>query len=52
MPDAIVGFDPRDKATGEVAEFILLREDGLNGKRLGIVRNPFSRLFLRDALLL
>ncbi|KAI3441235.1 PLCXc domain-containing protein [Psidium guajava] len=47
--DAIVGFDPRDEATGEAAKFIpmggykqFLREDGLNGKRLGIVRHPFS----------
>ncbi|KAF7848684.1 hypothetical protein BT93_L1743 [Corymbia citriodora subsp. variegata] len=47
--DAIVGFDPRDEATGEAAKFIpmggykqFLREDGLKGKRLGIVRNPFS----------
>ncbi|XP_018718488.2 probable amidase At4g34880 [Eucalyptus grandis] len=47
--DAIVGFDPRDEATEEAAKFIpmgsykqFLREDGLNGKRLGIVRHPFS----------
>ncbi|KAF8013558.1 hypothetical protein BT93_I1415 [Corymbia citriodora subsp. variegata] len=47
--DVIVGLDPRDEATGEAAKFIpmggykqFLREDGLKGKRLGIVRNPFS----------
>ncbi|GAV80538.1 Amidase domain-containing protein [Cephalotus follicularis] len=47
--DAIVGFDPRDfEATEEAAKFIpvcgykqFLKEDGLEGKRLGIVRNPF-----------
>ncbi|XP_018718489.2 probable amidase At4g34880 [Eucalyptus grandis] len=50
--DAVVGFDPRDEATGEAAKFIpmggykqFLREDGLKGKRLGIVRKPFSDSF-------
>ncbi|XP_030517900.1 probable amidase At4g34880 isoform X1 [Rhodamnia argentea] len=50
--DAIVGFDPRDEATGEAAKFIpmggykqFLREDGLKGKRLGIVRKPFLDSF-------
>ncbi|KAI5592367.1 hypothetical protein BDE02_04G146200 [Populus trichocarpa] len=47
--DAIVGFDPRDsEATTKAAEFIpaggykqFLKKDGLKGKRVGIVRNPF-----------
>lgn len=51
--DAIVGFDPRDyEATKEAAKFIpaggykeFLKEDGLIGKRLGIVRNPFLGSF-------
>ncbi|KAF8013559.1 hypothetical protein BT93_I1416 [Corymbia citriodora subsp. variegata] len=50
--DAIVGFDPRDEATREGAKFIpmdgykqFLRKDGLKGKRLGIVRNPFLDSF-------
>ncbi|OVA19855.1 Amidase [Macleaya cordata] len=46
--DAIVGFDPLDReATREATKFIpdggykqFLKEDGLQGKRLGIVRNP------------
>ncbi|EEF34105.1 amidase, putative [Ricinus communis] len=48
--DAIVGFDPRDyAATKEAAKYIpaggykqFLTEDGLKGKRLGVVRYPFS----------
>ncbi|XP_028767239.1 probable amidase At4g34880 isoform X2 [Neltuma alba] len=47
--DVIVGFDPRDEATRCADKFIplggykqFLREDGLRGKRLGVVRNPFS----------
>ncbi|XP_059429776.1 probable amidase At4g34880 isoform X2 [Corylus avellana] len=48
--DAIVGFDPRDyEATKAAAKFIpaggyrqFLNQDGLKGKRLGVVRNPFS----------
>lgn len=51
--DAIVGFDPRDcEATKEASEFIpadgykkFLKKDGLEGKRLGIVRNPFETYF-------
>ncbi|XVF67883.1 hypothetical protein PTKIN_Ptkin10aG0157700 [Pterospermum kingtungense] len=47
--DAIMGFDPRDsEATSEAAKFIpeggykqFLNEDGIRGKRLGVVRNPF-----------
>ncbi|KAJ6927386.1 hypothetical protein NC651_011444 [Populus alba x Populus x berolinensis] len=47
--DAIVGFDPRDsEATTKATEFIpaggykqFLKKDGLKGKRVGIVRNPF-----------
>ncbi|KAH7851123.1 hypothetical protein Vadar_007597 [Vaccinium darrowii] len=50
--DAIVGFDPRDfEATKEAAKFIpaggykqFLNLDGLKGKRLGVVRNPFLAL--------
>ncbi|KAJ6402941.1 hypothetical protein OIU84_014948 [Salix udensis] len=51
--DAIVGFDPRDsEATTKAAEFIpaggykqFLRKDGLKGKRVGVVRNPFFDSF-------
>uniref|UniRef100_A0A7N0TDN0 Amidase domain-containing protein n=1 Tax=Kalanchoe fedtschenkoi TaxID=63787 RepID=A0A7N0TDN0_KALFE len=47
--DTIVGFDPDDaQETGEAAKYIphggykqYLSRDGLRGKRLGIVRNPF-----------
>ncbi|CAK9153652.1 unnamed protein product [Ilex paraguariensis] len=47
--DAIVGFDFNDaEATGEASKYIphggytqFLKIDGLKGKRLGIVRNPF-----------
>ncbi|EXB39267.1 Putative amidase [Morus notabilis] len=47
--DAIVGYDPRDhEATKSAAKFIpgggykqFLNKDGLKGKRLGVVRNPF-----------
>ncbi|XP_031494577.2 probable amidase At4g34880 [Nymphaea colorata] len=47
--DEIVGYDPRDSiATREAAKFIpvggykqFLKKDGLHGKRLGIVRQPF-----------
>ncbi|KAK3028673.1 hypothetical protein RJ639_037853 [Escallonia herrerae] len=46
--DVIAGIDPRDGATSEAARYIpeggykqFLHEDGLNGKRLGIVRSPF-----------
>ncbi|KAF5943308.1 hypothetical protein HYC85_017385 [Camellia sinensis] len=54
--DAIVGFDPRDfEATKEAATFIpaggykqFLNKDGLKGKRLGVVRNPFLALLNRS----
>ncbi|CAI9104710.1 OLC1v1003440C1 [Oldenlandia corymbosa var. corymbosa] len=54
--DAIVGFDPRDfAATKEAAKFIpiggykqFLKLDGLVGKRLGVVRNPFVQLSNRS----
>ncbi|KAF5443814.1 hypothetical protein F2P56_036340 [Juglans regia] len=47
--EAIVGFDPKDyEATKAAAKFIpaggysqFLKEDGLHGKRLGVVRYPF-----------
>ncbi|KAI3446224.1 hypothetical protein Pfo_002889 [Paulownia fortunei] len=46
--DVIAGLDPRDEATSKSAKFIpeggykqFLNEDGLKGKRLGIVRHPF-----------
>ncbi|KAL0383976.1 UNVERIFIED_CONTAM: putative amidase [Sesamum radiatum] len=46
--DVIAGLDPRDEATSEGAKFIpeggykqFLNENGLKGKRLGIVRHPF-----------
>ncbi|XP_027353885.1 probable amidase At4g34880 [Abrus precatorius] len=47
--DVIVGFDPRDyEATKSAAKFIppggykqFLKKDGLKGKKLGVVRNPF-----------
>ncbi|XP_050231232.1 probable amidase At4g34880 isoform X2 [Mercurialis annua] len=50
--DVIVGYDPRDhEATAEAAKFIpvggykqFLNPNGLKGKRLGIVRNPFMNL--------
>ncbi|KAI3446223.1 hypothetical protein Pfo_002888 [Paulownia fortunei] len=50
--DSIVGFDPRDsEATKAAAKFIplggytqFLNEDGLKGKRLGVVKNPFLAL--------
>ena len=47
--DVIVGFDPNDDATHSAAKYIpqggykqFLKKDGLKGKRLGVVRNPFS----------
>ncbi|XP_077231336.1 putative amidase At4g34880 [Tasmannia lanceolata] len=51
--DAIVGFDSRDaEATREAAKFIpyggykqFLKEDGLKGKRLGILRKLFFDLY-------
>ena len=49
--DAIVGFDYYDIATRAEAKFIpkggykqFLKPDGLKGKRVGIVRNPFFNL--------
>ncbi|XP_028767214.1 probable amidase At4g34880 isoform X2 [Neltuma alba] len=49
MLDVIVGFDPTDESTHSAAEYIprggykqFLRKEGLRGKRLGVVRNPFS----------
>ncbi|KAK6159560.1 hypothetical protein DH2020_006874 [Rehmannia glutinosa] len=50
--DSIVGYDPRDsEATKAAAKFIpqggytqFLNEDGLKGKRLGVVKNPFLAL--------
>ncbi|KAL3814048.1 hypothetical protein ACJIZ3_015316 [Penstemon smallii] len=50
--DSIVGFDPRDSdATKAAAKFIptggytqFLKKDGLKGKRLGVVKNPFLPL--------
>ncbi|KAK4437670.1 putative amidase [Sesamum alatum] len=50
--DSIVGFDPRDsEATKAAAKFIplggytqFLNEDGLKGKRLGVVKHPFLAL--------
>ncbi|KAJ4959075.1 hypothetical protein NE237_026186 [Protea cynaroides] len=46
--DAIVGYDPNDNATIAASKFIppggyiqFLNANGLQGKRLGIVRNPF-----------
>lgn len=48
--DTIVGFDPHDfEATREASKYIprggyaqFLKLDGLKGKRIGIVRSPFS----------
>ncbi|XP_057788607.1 probable amidase At4g34880 [Salvia miltiorrhiza] len=50
--DSIVGHDPRDaEATDAASRFIptggyaqFLKEDGLKGKRLGVVRHPFLKL--------
>ncbi|KAJ0076980.1 hypothetical protein Patl1_36074 [Pistacia atlantica] len=49
--DAIVGFDPNDKATVEASKYIphggykqFLKPDGLKEKRLGILRNSFFNL--------
>jgi amidase len=47
--DVIVGFDPRDyEATKSAAKFIpsggykqFLNKQGLNGKKIGVLRNPF-----------
>ncbi|KAK4437669.1 putative amidase [Sesamum alatum] len=54
--DVIAGLDPRDEATSEGAKFIpeggykqFLDENGLKGKRLGIVRHPFVEKVLDTA---
>ncbi|XP_022989045.1 putative amidase C869.01 [Cucurbita maxima] len=55
--DAIVGFDPMDsEATKVGSQFIpsggykqFLKRDGLTGKRLGIVRHPFSDLYANES---
>lgn len=54
--DTLVGFDPSDVATKEAARFIphggykqFLNKNGLKGKRLGVVRNPFLLLFNRSS---
>lgn len=47
--DVIVGFDPRDyEATKSAAKFIpsggykqFLKKQGLKGKKIGVLRNPF-----------
>ena len=46
--DVIVGFDKRDEATRTASKYIprggykqFLNANGLKGKRLGLVRNPF-----------
>lgn len=51
MLDVIVGSDPRDEATTEAAKYIpdggykqFLKEDGLERKRIGIVRHPFVEM--------
>lgn len=54
--DTIVGFDPRDhEATKAATKFIpvagykqFLNKEGLRGKRLGVVRNPFVNLSCRS----
>lgn len=51
MLDVIVGSDPRDEVTAEAAKYIpedgykqFLTEDGLKGKRIGIVKHPFVEM--------
>ncbi|PHT41873.1 hypothetical protein CQW23_20727 [Capsicum baccatum] len=51
MLDVIVGSDPRDEVTTEAAKYIpeggykqFLREDGLERKRIGIVRHPLVEM--------
>ncbi|PPS13549.1 hypothetical protein GOBAR_AA07030 [Gossypium barbadense] len=56
--NAIVGFDPRDsEATSETAQFIhdggykqFLSEDGIIGKRLGVVRHLFLNTLNRSTV--
>uniref|UniRef100_A0A2P2JNF9 Amidase domain-containing protein n=1 Tax=Rhizophora mucronata TaxID=61149 RepID=A0A2P2JNF9_RHIMU len=54
--EAIVGFDSNDPATKAAAKHIplggyrqFLKRDGLKGKRLGIVRNPFFKFTGEEA---
>ncbi|KAL2329092.1 hypothetical protein Fmac_022519 [Flemingia macrophylla] len=55
--DVIVGFDPRDyEATKSAANFIppggykqFLKKDGLKGKKLGVVRNPFLNSYNKSS---
>ncbi|CAN0845858.1 Probable amidase At4g34880 [Linum grandiflorum] len=56
--DAIAGFDRNDPATRAAAKYIprggykqFLKRDGLQGKRLGIVRNPFFQFGDEDSAL-
>lgn len=59
MLDVIAGFDPQDyEATKEAAKFIpvggykqFLNPDGLKGKRLGVVRNPFVSLLNKSSVI-
>ncbi|KAK4378253.1 hypothetical protein RND71_000115 [Anisodus tanguticus] len=51
MLDVIVGSDPRDEVTMDAAKYIpeggykqFLKDDGLKGKRIGIVRHPFVEM--------
>ncbi|PHU10831.1 hypothetical protein BC332_22691 [Capsicum chinense] len=51
MLDVIVGSDPRDEVTTEAAKYIpeggykqFLREDGMERKRIGIVRDPLVEI--------
>lgn len=51
MLDVIVGSDPRDEVTTEAAKYIpedgykqFLKEDGLKGKQIGIVKHPFVEM--------
>ncbi|KAM3376853.1 putative amidase [Capsicum galapagoense] len=51
MLDVIVGSDPRDEVTTEAAKYIpeggykqFLREDGMERKRIGIVRHPLVEM--------
>ncbi|KAG6711866.1 hypothetical protein I3842_05G077200 [Carya illinoinensis] len=55
--DVIAGIDSNDKATIETSRYIpkggyaqFLKADGLRGKRLGIVRNPFFLRMGNDTL--
>lgn len=55
--DTIVGFDYNDEATRTSSKYIpyggykqFLNANGLKGKRLGIVRNPFFSFFNDSAI--